>query len=91
MGINLKLYAWIVRGSQRIAIIKAMCKPLTVTQTCKASKQYNEKISLNNCSDILRCFARVGLAECLNGHDRTGRLYKLTEEGEEIRVELLRE
>ena len=91
MTINLKLYAWVVRGKQRIAVLKAIDNPKTVTQICKASKQYNEKISLNNCSDILRCFARVGLAECLNGHDRTGRLYKLTEEGEEIRVELLRE
>ena len=89
--INLKLYSWVVRGRQRIAIIKSMHKPMTVTKICKDSKQYNDKISLNNCSDIVRSFAKTGLAICLNGHDRTGRLYKLTEEGEEIRVELLRE
>ena len=89
--VNLQLYSWIVRGRQRIAIIKAMSKPQTVTEICKKSKQYNEKISLNNCSDILRCFAKLSVAVCLNGHDRTGRLYKLTEDGEEIRIELLKE
>ena len=89
--VNLRLYAWTVRGRQRIAIMKSMHKPMTVTKICKDSKQYNDKISLNNCSDIVRSFAKTGLAICLNGHDRTGRLYKLTEEGEEIRVELLRE
>ena len=88
--VNLKLYALVVRGRQRIAIIKAMSKHQTVTQTCKASKQYNKKVSLNNCSDIVRKFAVIGLAICLNDHDRTGRLYKLTEEGDEIRTELLK-
>lgn len=68
-----------------------MSKPQTVTETCKKSKQYNGKISLNNCSDIIRCFARLGLAVCLNNEEKVGRLYKLTETGEEIRTELLKE
>ncbi len=89
--VNLRLYAWTVRGRQRIAIIKSMHKPMTVTKICKDSKQYNGKISLNNCSDIVRSFAGIGLAVCLNSHDRTGRLYKLTKAGEEIRTELLNE
>ncbi len=91
MTVNLKLYAWVIRGVQRKAILKAMDKVRTVTDICKKSKYYNEKISLNNCSDILRSFATNGLAECLNEHDRTGRLYKLTEDGENIRAELLKE
>jgi hypothetical protein len=89
--VNLKLYAWVVRGRQRIAIIKSMHKPMTVTKISKDSKQYNDKISLNNCSDIVRSFARTGLAICLNSNDRTGRLYKLTKAGEQIRIELLKE
>jgi hypothetical protein len=89
--VNLELYSWIVRGRQRIAILKSMHKPMTVTKICKDSKQYNDKISLNNCSDIVRSFSRIGLAICLNGHDRTGRLYTLTKVGEEIRTELLKE
>jgi predicted transcriptional regulator len=89
--VNLKLYAWVVRGRQRIAIIKSMHKPMTVTKICKNSKQYNQKVSLNNCSDVVRSFAKTGLAICLNSHDRTGRLYKLTDKGEKIREELLNE
>ena len=89
--VNLKLYAWVIRGRQRTAILKAMSKPQTVTETCKKSKQYNEKISLNNASDVIRSFARQGLAICLNMEERMGRLYELTEAGEEIRVELFKE
>ena len=89
--VNLKLYAWIVRGCQRVAILKAMDRPRTVTEICKKSKEYNGKISLNNCSDILRCFARHDVAICINSEEKVGRLYKLTESGEEIRMELLKE
>ncbi len=89
--VNLKLYSWVVRGSQRTAILKAMSKPQTVTETRKKSMHYNGKISLNNASDVLRSFARQGLAVCLNMEERIGRLYKLTDAGEEIRIELLRE
>ncbi len=89
--VNLKLYSWVVRGRQRTAILKIMSKPQTPTEACKKSKMYNEKISLNNTSDILRSFVREGLAECLNNEVKIGRLYKLTEFGEEIRLELLKE
>ena len=89
--VELKLYAWIVRGRQRIAVLKAMSKPQTSTEICKKSKEYNGKISLNNTSDILRCFARHSVAICLNNEEKVGRLYKLTESGEEIRMELLKE
>ncbi len=89
--VNLKLYTWVVRGSQRTAILKSISKPQTVTETRKKSEQYNEKISLNNASDVLRSIIRQGLAICLNEEERVGRLYKLTEDGEEIREELFRE
>ncbi len=89
--VNLKLYSWVVRGKQRVAILKVMSKPQTPTETCKKSKMYNEKISLNNTSDILRSFVKIGLAACLNNEDKVGRLYKLTNFGEEIRLELLKE
>jgi len=89
--VNLKLYAWVVRGKQRTAILKVMSKPQTVTETCKKSKQYNEKISLNNASDILRSFVKQGLAICLNKEEKVGRLYQLTDIGEEIKIELLKE
>lgn len=89
--VNLDLYTWVVPGIQRRAVIKALSHKLTPTQICKKSKFYNKKISLNNTSDILRLFAKKGIAVCLNPEAKIGRLYKLTEEGEEIREELLKE
>ena len=89
--VNLKLYAWVVRGRQRTAIMKVMSKPQTPTEIRKKSIQYNLKISLNNASDILRSFVGQGLAVCLNEEAKTGRLYQLTKEGEEIRDELMKE
>jgi len=89
--VNLQLYAWVIRGRQRTAILKAITKPQTPTETCKKSKQYNEKVSLNNTSDILREFVKQGLTVCLNVDAKVGRLYKLTEEGEAIRQELMKE
>jgi len=83
--INLHLYAWVVRGKQRTAILKAISRPKTPTQIRKNSLQFNGKISLNNTSDILRQFARKGIAVCLNAEAKVGRLYKLTDEGEKIR------
>jgi DNA-binding MarR family transcriptional regulator len=88
---NWKLCSWVYGGKQRRAIIRVISKPLTPAQICKKSKQYNEKITINNTSDILRSFKKRGLAICLNEEARRGRLYKLTEVGEEIRTELLKE
>jgi len=89
--VNLKLYAWIIRGRQRTAILKSISKPQTPTETRHKSKRYNEKISLNNTSDILRSFVKNGIAVCINNDAKTGRLYQLTDEGEKIRLELLKE
>ncbi len=87
--VNLQLYAWVVRGRQRIAIIKAMSYPMSPSQICKKSKQYNEKTSLNNTSDVLRNFVRMELAACLNAEAKSGRIYELTDEGEEVRKVLM--
>jgi len=89
--VNLELYAWVVRGKQRIATLKAMTHTMSPSQIHKKCKQYDEKVSLNNTSDILRSFIRQELATCLNPQARTGRLYKLTQEGEDIRGELMKE
>lgn len=89
--VNLKLYSWVERGRQRIAVLKSMSKPQTPTETRHKSKHYNPKISLNNTSDVLRSFVRNGIAVCLNNEAKTGRLYQLTSEGEKIRVEILKE
>lgn len=45
-------------------------------------------IRVNHISNVLRDLKELGVCECLNENSRKGRLYRLTEEGEEI-VKLL--
>jgi len=88
--VNLELYSWVVRGTQRTAVIKAIDHPMTPTQTYKKAKQYHEKITLNSTSSVLRAFVRMGLAVCVNVEKKTGRFYELTEEGKGIQIEILK-
>ena len=88
--VNLSLYAWTTRGKQRIAIAKALSHEMSPMQIYKKAKEYNEKLSANNTCDILRAFTEKGLVICLNPLEKTGRLYQLTKEGEEIRMELMK-
>ena len=88
--VNLELYSWVVRGTQRTAVMKALAHPMTPTQTYKKAKEYHDRISLNSTSSVLRAFVKIGLAVCVNVEKKTGRFYKLTEEGECIKDELLK-
>jgi len=89
--VNLRKYAWIVGGRQRVAILKSFSRELTPSQLHKLSKHYNAKISMNNASDTVRSFEKEGIAVCLAPDRKTGRVYKLTPEGEQIRNALLKE
>jgi len=77
---DVKLYSWIIRGSQRVLIIKVMDKPLTPTQIKKLTA-----LGLNNVSDILRLFVEQKIAKCLNEQEKLGRIYILTESGKRIK------
>lgn len=88
--VNLELYSWVVRGTQRTAIMKALTHPMTPTQAYKKAKEYHEKITLNSSSSVLRAFVRMGLAVCVNVDKKTGRFYELTETGREIQEELMK-
>ncbi len=88
--VNLVLYAWVVRGAQRIAVIKVITHPMTPSQIFKKAKEYHPKLSLNNTSDVLRGFDRKGIAVCFNQEEKIGRLYQLSQDGEEIRQELIK-
>jgi len=80
---------WVRRGSQRRAILKVMEKPQFPSEIVREARKVNPKISLNNCSDVLRGFAEEGLAVCLNPQERVGRLYALTLKGKRIRKKLI--
>jgi hypothetical protein len=75
-----KLYSWVIRGSQRRAIILAMESPITPTQVKKITG-----FGLNNVSDILRSFVEQKIAKCLNEDEKLGRIYVLTEKGNKIK------
>ncbi len=77
---DVKLYSWIIRGSQRVEVIKVMTKPITPTQVKKLTN-----LGLNNVSDNLRLFVENRIAKCLNEKEKLGRIYILTEKGERIR------
>ena len=84
------LFSWVNRGRQRRAVIKAIFDMLMPSQILKKAKNYNQKLTMNNTSDVLRSFVKKGIAVCLNEEAKIGRLYKLTEIGERIRNEILR-
>ena len=88
--VNLELYSWVVRGTQRTAVMKALTSPKTPTQEFKKAKEYHEKNFLNSTSSVLRAFVWMRLAVCVNVEKKTGRFYQLTEEGKEIQEELMK-
>lgn len=73
-------YYWVVRGSQKKKIIKAMNKPKIPTEI-----KDDTKLSLNNVSDVLREFRKKKIVKVLNPKEKTGRLYELTPKGMRIR------
>jgi len=82
---DLNLYAWLIAGSQKRAVIRVMDAPMTPTGI---SKKVN--ISLNNASDTLRRLVKKGIAKCLTEERKTGRLYKLTGKGRLLKEKVLK-
>ena len=80
-----KDYSYVVRGKQRIEVIKSLEKPMTVTQVRNATE-----LSLSEASRVVRSFEKVSLAKCLNPKDITGRVYELTERGRAVREGLFK-
>ncbi|MCX6817301.1 MAG: ArsR family transcriptional regulator [Candidatus Aenigmarchaeota archaeon] len=85
VNIDWELYSWLVRGSQRKAIIEALEKPKIPSQI-----RNDTKLSIANVSKILKLFVDNGIAECLNPNTKMGKLYKLTPKGQALREELIR-
>ena len=81
---DIKLYSWVVRGSQRNAIIKALDKAKTPKQLSQETK-----IKFSNVSDVLSAMKEKNIVICLNPEEKTGRLYNLSKKGIAIRRSLL--
>ena len=76
-------YSYIIRGKQKVKVIKIMEKPMTVTEIKKATE-----LSLSEASRVVRGFAKIGLAKCLNPDDVIGRVYELTQRGKSIKLKI---
>ena len=72
-------YSWVIRGSQRILILNALKTAQTPNQIQKETK-----LKFSNVSDGLKKMVEKNIVVCLNPDERMGRIYKLTEKGEEI-------
>ena len=86
----MKLFAWVVRGSQRREIIRFINGRQIPAQIYAEATKRNSKISRNSVSDVLRAFVKQKLAACINPEEKKGRFYKLTLQGELIKKELLK-
>lgn len=90
-----KLYAWVVRGSQRKLTIINLEKPMIVTDLKKrinASVKPSQKpLSLREVSRHLTSFRKKGLAECFNPNEPLGHIYQLTKKGILIREQVIKD
>lgn len=84
-NVEIKDYSWVIRGSQKRKVIKALDKnkPRIPTQI-----KENTKLSLNNVSDVLREFRKKKIVKVLNPKEKTGRLYELTPKGMRIKEKI---
>ncbi len=79
---SLDLYSWVIRGTQRTAIVKALDRPKTPKQLSQETK-----LKFSNVSDVLNAMKKKGLVICLNPQEKTGRLYQLTAKGKKIKID----
>lgn len=77
---TLKKYAYVSISSYRAKVVKAMEDD--VKTPIKLSK--DSGIKKNHISKVLRELKESGVAECINEEAKRGRLYRLTDVGEEI-------
>ncbi len=88
--VNLELLAWVEKGPRRIAVIKAMDYPMTASILQKKIKPFYNRVNCNNTTDVLKAFEKKGLATSKNGEKISRKLYALTDEGKQLREEIIR-
>ncbi len=86
--VEIKLYAWVLRGSQRREIIRHINGTNIPAMIYKEAVKSNPKITRNSVSDVLRQFVKKKIAICLNPDEKKGRIYDLTPQGRAIKERL---
>ena len=81
---ELKILAWVLRGSQRREIIKVITGHKIPAQIYKEAVKINPKITRNSISDVLREFKKKRIVICINPKETKGRIYELTNLGKNV-------
>lgn len=77
---TLKKYAYVMVSSYRVKTMRALKNETKIpTQIAK-----DAEIRPNHISKVLRELKEAGVVECINEDQKKGRLYRLTDVGEEI-------
>ena len=87
---ELKLFAWILRGSQRREIIKVITGHKIPAQIYKEAVKLNPKITRNSVSDVLREFKKRFVVICINPEEKKGRIYELTDLGKRVLRQIIK-
>lgn len=90
MKLDINLYLWAIKGSQRIITLKVMEGEQRPTDIMRLAKKINNKITLNTTSDTLRDFVKMNLSKCINENEKIGRIYTLTSQGEMIKNRIIK-
>lgn len=77
----LRTYAYVNISKYRVKVMKTLEDNTVKTPTVIAK---DSGIRSNHISKVLRELKEVGVAECINEDARKGRLYRLTDLGDEI-------
>lgn len=77
---TLKKYAYVSISTYRTKTVKALHNEIKIP----SKLAQDTEIPSNHISNVLRELKESGVAECINEEARKGRLYRLTELGEEI-------
>lgn len=78
---TLRTYAYVNISTYRVKAMKTLKDGDIKTPTAIAN---DSGIRSNHISKVLRELKEVGVAECINENARKGRLYRLTDLGDEI-------
>ena len=84
--VDWKLYAWVKRGNRRKDVLKLISNS---KQPLSAKNITDElKMSLSQISFLLKELSEKELILCLNPEDNIGKIYRLTQNGEEMMHEI---
>jgi predicted transcriptional regulator len=81
--VDVELLSWIKRSKQRQQILKYLDKPRTPTEVSEHIDAHIAQVSHS-----LSNMVEKDLVEALNPDAKTGRLYRVTEKGEEMASKL---